>query len=135
VITNIICIWNGIFSGTTNVKISNSQAEIQEANNLTIQFPKLFIEEIFFKQVIQKNFEQHADTDRDISVSWEIDKNNNILKLKIENTCREQCEKGSQNGTQILETIRGLSDFSFEHPYIKDNTYIQSYNFKIYYNG
>jgi hypothetical protein len=131
--TNVLDIWNTAFNGIKNIKKPTPKEQLHEINKLTIQFPKLFLSDVLFAE-IKKNF-RHADENNEIVVQWEIDRSNNCLNLRIENTIKNDDEKGGRNGTQILETLKGHFDFSFEKPRQKGNTFIQLYKFKFYYHG
>jgi hypoxanthine-guanine phosphoribosyltransferase len=135
---NIIDIWKTTFESIENLKIGNDLSELNKVNELTIQFPKLFLLDLLFEQVIRKNFEKHADMNNDIIVLWKIDTENHILSLTIDNKIKENDMNGGRNGTVILEKLNGLFGFSFKISQPKENlnnNYTQSYKFKIYYNG
>jgi hypoxanthine-guanine phosphoribosyltransferase len=123
----IISLWNEVMNERIKkINIENTKYEIDKINNLTIDFPLLYLKDVVFIE-IRRNF-RYSDIDESIKIKWIV--SNDKLELIIKNKLGVG-KKGGKNGFQTFELLTKILDFEFMNPYVDSGFYIQKYKFKI----
>lgn len=125
---NIVSIWNDVMNNKIKkIRIENTNKELKKTNNLTIDFPLLYLKEVVFIE-IRKNF-RYSDINESIYVKWIID--DKKLELQVKNKIGEKGKKGGKNGEETFDLLSKILHFEYIFKKSESDYFTQKYKFTI----